>query len=297
MGPEIIFGMLTVAAGVGFLVFLYLFPVTIWFAAKLSNAPVGISTLIGMKLRGVSASSIVDPYIQSKKAGIDIDINDLEAHHLCGGNVHQVITALISARKAGLTLTFERAAAIDLAGRNVHEAVKMCVAPKTITTPPISAVAMNGIQVKAIAKVTVKANIDRLVGGAGEETIIARVGEGICTAIGSSENHYIVQEKPEMISEGIIAKGLDSGTAFEILSVDIADIDIGKNIGSILQIQEAEANKKVAQAKAEEKKAEAVARSEEMKALREEMKAQIIEAEAEVPNALATSIREGKFKS
>lgn len=297
MGPEILLGMGTVVFVVLFFVFIYLFPVGIWFSAKLSNAPVAVFTLIGMKLRGVSASTIVDPFIQAKKAGIDINISDLEAHHLCGGNVHQVITALISARKANLSLNFERAAAIDLAGRNVHEAVKMCVAPKTITTPPISAVAMNGIQVKAIAKVTVKANIEKLVGGAGEETIIARVGEGICTAIGSSADHYIVQEKPEMISEGIIRKGLDSGTAFEILSVDIADIDIGKNIGSILQIQEAEANKKVAQAKAEEKKAEAVARSEEMLALREEMKAQIIESEADVPKALAAAIREGKFKS
>jgi uncharacterized protein YqfA (UPF0365 family) len=289
-------GIITVFIVSAILVFLYLFPVTLWFNTVMSGTPVNPFFLIGMRLRGVDAGMIIDAYIQARKSGLDIDIADMEAHYLCGGDILNVVRALISAQKASLKLDFERAAAIDLAGRDVHEAVRMCVSPKTINTPPVSAVAKNGIQVRVSAKVTVKANIDKLVGGAGEDTIIARVGEGICTAVGSADTHYVVQEQPEKISQQIIAKGLDSGTAFTILSVDISDIDIGKNIGSILQIEQAEANKKVAQAKAEERKAEAIAKSEEMRALREEMKAQIIESEAEVPLALATAIKSGKIR-
>jgi uncharacterized protein YqfA (UPF0365 family) len=234
--------------------------------------------------------------IKAIKGGLNISASELEAHYLSGGSVDRVVDALISAGRAGIHITFKRAAAIDLAGRDVLEAVRMCVNPKVLKTPLIAAMAMNGIQVKATARVTVRADIDRLIGGAGEETILARVGEGIVTTIGSAATHKVVLEKPEMISEAILARGLDSGTAFEILSVDIADVDVGRNIGSVLRADQAQADKQVAQAKAEEMRALAVAREQEMKALEQEMRARVVEAEAEVPMALAAAFREGSFK-
>ncbi len=249
-----------------------------------------------MKLRRVRPSQIVLPMIRATKAGIIVDINQLESHYLAGGKVGRVVDALIAAHRAKLDLSFEAATAIDLAGRDVLEAVKMSVKPKVIETPLVVAVAKNGIEVKALAKVTVRANLDRLVGGAGEETIIARVGEGIVTTVGSSESHKEVLENPDMISERVLDKGLDSGTAFEILSIDIADIDLGKNIGgAILQAEQAEADKVIAQAKAEERRAFAIAKEQEMKALVEEMQAKVVEAQAEVPLAMAEAFRKGNL--
>jgi uncharacterized protein YqfA (UPF0365 family) len=235
------------------------------------------------------------PLIKAIKAGLDMDTSKLEAHYLAGGNVDKVIDALIAAERAGIELNFSRAAAIDLAGRDVKEAVMVSVTPKVIETPVIAAMAKNGIQVKAIARVTVRANIDRLVGGAGEETIIARVGEGIVSTVGSAESHKDVLENPDNISKTVLAKGLDSGTAFEILSIDIADVDVGKNIGAELQIDQAEADKNIAQAKAEERRAMAVAQEQEMKARVQEMRARVVEAEAEVPIAMAEALRNGNM--
>lgn len=248
-----------------------------------------------MRLRRVVPSKIVNPLVKATKAGIDLPINKLEAHYLAGGNVDRVINALIAAQRANIPLEFERAAAIDLAGRNVLEAVQMSVNPKVIETPVISAVAKNGIEVRAKVKVTVRANIDRLIGGAGEQTIIARVGEGIVTTIGSAESHEQVLENPDSISETVLQKGLDSGTAFEILSIDIADVDVGRNIGAQLQTDQAEADKRIAQAKAEERRAMAVAREQEMQAAVQEMRAKVVEAEAEVPRAMAEALRSGKL--
>jgi uncharacterized protein YqfA (UPF0365 family) len=233
--------------------------------------------------------------IKATKAGIDISINQLESHFLAGGNVDRVVNALIAAHRANIPLPFERAAAIDLAGRDVLQAVQMSVNPRVIETPTVSAVAKNGIEVKVIARVTVRANIERLVGGAGEETIIARVGEGIVTTVGSSESHKDVLENPDKISRTVLGKGLDAGTAFEILSIDIADVDVGKNIGAHLQTEQAEADKRIAQAKAEERRAMAVAQEQEMKARVVEMKAKVVESESQVPLAMAEALKEGKL--
>ena len=270
-------------------------PVALWISALAAGVKVGIVNLIAMRLRRVVPSRIVNPMIKASKAGLDVNINNLEAHYLAGGNVDRVVDSLIAAQRADIPLEFERAAAIDLAGRNVLEAVQMSVNPKVIETPVIAAIAKNGIELRAKAKVTVRANIDRLVGGAGEQTIIARVGEGIVTTIGSSDGHEVVLENPDAISKTVLGKGLEAGTAFEILSIDIADVDVGRNIGAQLQTDQAEADKRIAQAKAEERRAMAVAREQEMKAAVQEMRAKVVEAEAEVPRAMATALREGKL--
>ncbi|MDI6601702.1 MAG: flotillin-like protein FloA [Thermoanaerobacteraceae bacterium] len=271
-------------------------PLGLWISALAAGVHVSIITLIGMRLRRVQPAKIVSPLIKATKAGLkEVNTNNLEAHYLAGGNVDRVVNALIAAQRAGIPLTFERAAAIDLAGRNVLEAVQMSVNPKVIETPQVSAVAKDGIEVIAKARVTVRANIERLVGGAGEETIIARVGEGIVTTVGSSTSHKAVLENPDSISKTVLDKGLDSGTAFEILSIDIADVDVGRNIGARLQTDQAEADKKIAQAKAEERRAMAIAREQEMKAQVQEMRAKVVEAEAEVPKAMAQALREGKL--
>ncbi len=270
-------------------------PIGLWISALAAGVKVGLFNLVGMRLRRVPPQKIVMPLIKAIKAGLDMDTSKLEAHYLAGGNVDKVIDALIAAERAGIELNFSRAAAIDLAGRDVKEAVMVSVTPKVIETPVIAAMAKNGIQVKAIARVTVRANIDRLVGGAGEETIIARVGEGIVSTVGSAESHKDVLENPDNISKTVLAKGLDSGTAFEILSIDIADVDVGKNIGAELQIDQAEADKNIAQAKAEERRAMAVAQEQEMKARVQEMRARVVEAEAEVPIAMAEALRNGNM--
>lgn len=270
-------------------------PVGLWISALAAGVRVGIVTLIGMRLRRVPPSRIIIPFIKAMKAGLETSIDKLEAHYLAGGNVDRVVDALIAAHRAQIPLSFERAAAIDLAGRDVLEAVQMSVNPKVIETPLISAVAKDGIELKVKARVTVRANIDRLVGGAGEPTIIARVGEGIVTTVGSSESHKDVLENPDLISATVLAKGLDSGTAFEILSIDIADVDVGRNIGARLQIDQADADKNIAQAKAAERRFAAQALEQEMRARVEEMRARVVEAEAEVPMALATALREGKL--
>ncbi|MBR0376736.1 MAG: flotillin-like protein FloA [Firmicutes bacterium] len=277
------------------LILLRFIPVGLWISALAAGAKVGIFDLIGMRLRRVSPSKIVNPLIKAEKAGLDTPVSKLEAHYLAGGNVDRVVNALIAAERANIPLTFERAAAIDLAGRNVLEAVQMSVNPKVIETPVVSAMAINGIELKSKAKVTVRANIDRLVGGAGEETIIARVGEGIVTTVGSSQTHKDVLENPDRISKTVLGKGLDAGTAFEILSIDIADIDVGRNIGAALQTDQAEADKRIAQAKAEERRAMAVAKEQEMVAAVQEMRARVVEAEAEVPKAMAEAFRSGRL--
>lgn len=270
-------------------------PIGLWVTAYFSGAKVSVGNLIGMKLRRVKPAEIVRPLIKATKAGINLDTDQLEAHHLAGGNVNLVVDALIAAHRANIDLEFEQAAAIDLAGRNVFEAVQVSVNPKVIETPLISGVAMNGIEVRAKAKVTVRANIERLVGGAGEETIIARVGEGIVTTVGSARTHSEVLENPDSISQTILRKGLDSGTAFEILSIDIADVDVGRNIGAKLQADQAIADKNVAQAKAEERRAFAVAEEQEMVAEVQRMRAKVVAAEAEVPLALAEAFRQGNL--
>lgn len=276
-------------------IFFTLVPVALWISAMAAGVRVSIFTLIGMRLRRVIPNRIVIPLIKAHKAGLDVGISQLESHYLAGGNVDRVVNALIAAHRANIDLPFERAAAIDLAGRDVLDAVQMSVNPKVIETPFIAGVAMNGIEVKAKARITVRANIDRLVGGAGEDTVIARVGEGIISTIGASENHAKVLEHPDMISQTVLAKGLDSGTAFEILSIDIADVDVGENIGANLQTEQAEADKKIAQAKAEERRAMAVASEQEMKARVEEMRAKVVSAEAEVPLAMADAFRSGNI--
>ncbi|MBU5675671.1 flotillin-like protein FloA [Alkaliphilus sp. MSJ-5] len=294
--PEIVF--LIVAIAVVFIVLsiiLSFIPVGLWITAFFSGVKVGIFTLVGMRFRRVQPSRIVNPLIKATKAGLNLDIDNLEAHYLAGGDVNSLVDALIAAQRAELGLEFERAAAIDLAGRNVLEAVQVSVNPKVIETPKIAAVAKDGIEVMVKARVTVRANIERLVGGAGEETIIARVGEGIVTTVGSAASHKDVLENPDLISRTVLGKGLDAGTAFEILSIDIADIDVGRNIGAQLQTDQAEADKRIAQAKAEERRAMAVAKEQEMKAAVVEMKAKVVEAEAEVPRAMAAALREGKI--
>lgn len=287
------------AAIIGIIILLAIFftfvPVTLWISALAAGVKVSIFTLIGMRLRRVIPSRIVNPLIKASKAGLTVTINQLESHYLAGGNVDRVVNALIAAHRANIELPFERAAAIDLAGRDVLEAVQMSVNPKVIETPFIAGVAMDGIEVKAKARITVRANIDRLVGGAGEETIVARVGEGIVSTLGSSTSHKKVLENPDLISQTVLSKGLDSGTAFEILSIDIADVDIGKNIGAELQTEQAEADKKIAQAKAEERRAMAVASEQEMKAKVVEMRAKVVEAEAEVPLAMSEALRSGNI--
>ena len=282
----------------GFLLIMFIFwmvPVRLWVAALASGAYVGLTNLIGMRLRKVSPATIVWPLISATKAGLHLNITDLEAHYLAGGNVGDVVNALISADKANIELDFKRAAAIDLAGREVLEAVQVSVNPKVIQTPKVAAVAKDGIQLIATARVTVRANLHRLVGGAGEETILARVGEGIVSTIGSAESHKAVLENPNRISKTVLEKGLDSGTAYEILSIDIADVDVGKNIGAELQTDQAEADKKIAQAKAEQRRAMAVAAEQEKRALVEEMRARVVEAEAQVPLAMAEAFRSGNL--
>jgi uncharacterized protein YqfA (UPF0365 family) len=276
-------------------IFLYFVPVNLWITAQFSNVKVGLLELVGMRIRKVPPSVIVNSLITATKAGLDLTTNDLETHFLAGGNVPNVIRALISADKANINLTFKQATAIDLAGRDVFEAVQISVNPKVINTPNVAAVAADGIQLIAKARVTVRANIAQLVGGAGEETILARVGEGIVTSIGSSANHKTVLENPDRISKLVLQRGLDAGTAFEILSIDIADIDVGTNIGAKLQIDQASADLKVAEAKAEERRAMAVALEQEMRAKNVEMRAKVIEAEAEIPKAIAEAFRSGNL--
>lgn len=288
---------LTIAALFALIIFIIFFfwaiPVGIWIQALFSGVRIGIIQLVGMRIRKVPPSLIVFNMIKTSKAGCPINSAQLESHYLAGGDVAGVSNAIIAAKKAKIPLEFETAAGIDLAGRDVFEAVTMSVKPKVIETPKISAVAKDGIQVTAIARVTVRTNIEKLVGGAGEDTIIARVGEGVVTTIGSADNHKKVLENPDMISKTVLNKGLDSGTAFEILSIDIADVDVGNNIGAVLQTDQAEADKNIAQAKAEERKAMAIAKEQEMSALREEMKAKVVEAEREIPLAIAQAFREG----
>ncbi|MFA7230030.1 MAG: flotillin-like protein FloA [Victivallaceae bacterium] len=284
---------------VAFIAFLVIFsvviPIPLWIAAVFSGVKISVFSLVGMRLRRVPPQVILSAMIQSKKAGLEVSSNDLEAHYLAGGNVFRVIYALVAADKANIPLSLQRATAIDLAGRNVLEAVKMSVNPKVIATPMVTAVAKDGIQLQATARVTVRANIDRLVGGAGEETILARVGEGIVTTIGSALSHKQVLENPDTISKTVLGKGLDSGTAFEILSIDIADVDVGKNIGAELQMAQANADKDIAQAKAEERRAMAVAHEQEMRAKIREMEAKLVDAESEIPMAIAESLASGNL--
>ncbi len=280
---------------VGLIIFFYLVPVGLWISAVFAGVKVGILNLITMRFRRVPPAKIVVPLIKAVKAGLDLNTDKLEAHYLAGGNVDRVVDALIAAQRAGIPLGFEKATAIDLAGRDVKEAVSMSVTPKVIETPVVAAVAKDGIEVKAKARVTVRTNIERLVGGAGEATIIARVGEGIVTTVGSSESHKEVLENPDKISQTVLNKGLDSGTAFEILSIDIADVDVGRNIGARLQMDQAEADKNIAQAKAAERRFAALAKEQEMLAYVQEMRAKVVEAEAEVPKAIAEALRSGNL--
>ena len=277
------------------LLLMWAIPVRLWIAALASGVRVSLGSLIGMRLRKVHPPSIVYPLISSEKAGLPLETNELESHYLAGGDVERVVNALISADKANIELPFKQAAAIDLAGRDVLDAVQVSVNPRVIQTPKVAAMAKDGIQLIATARVTVRANINRLVGGAGEETILARVGEGIVSTIGSAETHKRVLENPDNISKTVLAKGLDSGTAFEILSIDIADVDVGKNIGAALQTDQAEADKRIAQAKAEERRAMAVAAEQENRALVEEMQAEVVKAEAQVPLAVAHAFRDGNL--
>jgi uncharacterized protein YqfA (UPF0365 family) len=270
-------------------------PIRLWIEALAAGVRIGLGTLVGMRLRKVNPAAVVRPMINATKAGLFLHVNDLEAHYLAGGNVDRVVKALISADKAGIDLPFTRAAAIDLAGRDVLEAVQVSVNPKVINTPRVAAMAKDGIQLIAVARVTVRANINRLVGGAGEETILARVGEGIVSTIGSSTGHKAVLENQDSISKAVLSRGLDAGTAYEILSIDIADVDVGKNIGAELQTDQAEADKRIAQAKAEERRAMAVAAEQEMRARVEEMRAKVVEAEAQVPMAMADAFRSGNL--
>lgn len=276
-------------------VFLSFVPLGLWISAIAAGVNVGIFSLVGMRLRRVTPSRIIFPLIKANKAGLMLNANQLEAHYLAGGDVDKVVDALIAAHRADIPLSFERSAAIDLAGRNVLEAVQMSVNPKVIETPIVAAVAKNGIELKVKARVTVRANIDRLVGGAGEATIIARVGEGIVTTVGSSQDHKEVLANPDHISHTVLDKGLDAGTAFEILSIDIADVDVGRNIGAQLLTDQAEAEKRIAQAKAEERRAMAVAKEQEMRAYTQEMQAKVVEAQADVPKAMAVALREGRL--
>ncbi|WP_033564799.1 flotillin-like protein FloA [Sphingobacterium sp. SYP-B4668] len=295
MNPEISLVLFIIGGLIAFFFLLYLLPVNLWFTAQLSNVKISLLNLVLMRLRKVPPSLVTNAMIISTKAGLNITSNEIETHYLAGGNVNKVIKALISADKANIPLDFKLATAIDLAGRDVFDAVQLSVNPQVINTPPVAAVAKDGIQLIAKARVTVRANINQLVGGAGEETILARVGEGIVTTIGSSVNHKEVLENPDRISKTVLSKGLDSGTAFEILSIDIADIDIGENIGAKLQIDQAEADLKVANARAEERRAMAVANEQEMRAKAQEARAKVIDAEAQVPLAMAEAFRSGNL--
>ncbi len=289
------FGFVIVLLFIGFSFLLWLVPVQLWIAAWSSGAYVGLMTLVAMRLRRVTPTSVVNPRITAMKAGLDIPVDLLESHYLAGGNVQRVINALISADKAGIKLAFQQAAAIDLAGRDVFEAVQTSVNPRVITTPKISAVAKDGIQLLVVVRITVRSNINRLVGGATEETVVARVGEGIVSTIGSSRSYEEVLETPDRISKNVLGRGLDSGTAFEILSIDIADIDVGANIGAKLQTEKAEADKQVAQALAESRRAIAVAAEQEMRAKVEEMRAKLVESESQIPMAIADALRAGRL--
>lgn len=280
-----------------FIIMLCMVPLRLWFRALVSGSHVSMGKLIGMKIRKVKVQDIVLSYISAKKAGLKLDIDDLETHCLAGGNVDRVVKALISAHSANIDISLETAKAIDLAGRDVYEAIRTSVVPKVIETPTISAVAKDGVELKVKAKVTVTSNIHRQISGAGEDTIIARVGEGIVTTVGSANSHKIVLENPDLISATVLSKGLDSGTAYEILSIDIADIDVGVNIGARLDIDKAIAQKKISEAKAEERKSMAIAQEQEMKAKVQEMQAELIRAEAEVPKAMAKALQEGKMSA
>ena len=277
------------------IVFFSFVPVGLWISARASGVKVSIGSLVGMRIRRITPSKLVYPLIKATKAGLDVTLSKMEAHYLAGGNIDRVINALIAAQRADIPLEFEQACAIDRAGRDVLQAVQMSVNPRVIETPAVAAIAKDGIELRAKARVTVRANIERLVGGAGEETIIARVGEGIVTTIGSSEAHTAVLENPDMISQTVLNKGLDAGTAFEILSIDIADVDVGRNVGAQLQMDQAEADRRIAQAKAEERRAMAVAQEQEMKAKVQEMRALVVQSEAEVPHAMAEALRSGKL--
>lgn len=277
------------------MVFLRFVPLGLWISAMAAGVHVSIGSLIGMRLRRIQPKRLVEPLIKARKAGIDVTLSKLETHLLAGGNVDRVINALIAAQRSNIEMSFEKASAIDLAGRDVLQAVQMSVTPKVIETPVVAAIAKDGIELRAKARVTVRTNIERLVGGSGEETIIARVGEGIVTTVGSSETHKAVLENPDLISQTVLNKGLDAGTAYEILSIDIADVDVGRNIGAQLQMDQAEADLRIARARAEERRAMAVAHEQEMKAAVQEMRARVVEAEAEVPRALASALREGKM--
>ncbi len=276
-------------------VFFTFVPVGLWISARASGVKVSIMSLVAMRFRRIVPSRLISPLIKATKAGLDVTLNKMEAHYLAGGNIDRVINALIAAQRANIPLEFAKAAAIDLAGRDVLQAVQMSVNPKVIETPVIAAIAKDGIELRAKARVTVRANIERLVGGAGEETIIARVGEGIVTTVGSSETHAAVLENPDSISRTVLDKGLDAGTAFEILSIDIADVDVGRNIGAQLQMDQAEADLRVARAKAEERRAMAAAQEQEMVAKTQEMRALVVQSEAQVPLAMAEALREGKL--
>ena len=296
MTPTLIFwGVVVIIALIILTVIFRYFPVMLWVSAQASGVNISLFQLFMMRIRNVPPQVIVRAMVEAHKAGIALTRDELEAHFLAGGHVEQVVHALVSANKAGINLSFSDAAAIDLAGRDVFQAVQMSVNPKVIDTPPVTAVAKNGIQLIAKARVTVRANISQLVGGAGEETVLARVGEGIVSSIGSAEAHSSVLENPDSISKLVLKKGLDSGTAFEILSIDIADIDVGRNIGAVLQMDQAEADKNIAQAHAEERRAMAVATEQEMKAKAQEARARVIEAEAEVPLAMAEAFRSGNL--
>ena len=276
-------------------VFLRFFPIGLWISAMASGVHISIGTLVGMRIRRIQPHRLVYPLIKANKAGLQLTISKLETHFLAGGNVDRVINALIAAQRANMEISFEKACAIDLAGRDVFEAVQMSVTPKVIETPVVAAIAKDGIELRAKARVTVRTNIERLVGGAGEETVIARVGEGIVTTVGSAESHKEVLENPDKISRNVLDKGLDAGTAYEILSIDIADVDVGRNIGAQLMMDQAEADRRIAQAKAEERRAMAIAHEQEMKAAVQEMRAKVVEAEADVPRAMAAALREGKL--
>jgi len=293
--PLYLLGGIAIGVILFFLIFFYFLPFGLWISAQFAGVRINLFQLAFMRIRKVPPGIIVKAMVTATKAGLSIKRDDLEAHYLAGGRVIPVINALISADKANIDLDFKTATAIDLAGRDVFEAVQLSVNPKVINTPPIAAVAKDGIQLIAKARVTVRANIRRLVGGAGEETIIARIGEGVVSSIGSSANHKEVLENPDMISKTVLAKGLDAGTAFEILSIDIADVDVGKNIGAQLQMDQAQADKNIAQAKAEERRAMAIALEQEMKARAQEARAKVIEAEAEIPKALAEAFRNGNL--
>ena len=296
MGTEFVWILFVVVLALIVLaVFLRFFPIGLWISALASGVHISIGTLVGMRVRRIQPQRLVYPLIKANKAGLDLTISKLETHLLAGGNVDRVINALIAAQRANIDMAFEKACAIDLAGRDVFEAVQMSVTPKVIETPVVAAIAKDGIELRAKARVTVRTNIERLVGGSGEETVIARVGEGIVTTVGSAETHKQVLENPDLISRTVLNKGLDAGTAYEILSIDIAEVDVGRNVGAQLQMDQAEADRRIAQAKAEERRAMAVAHEQEMIAAVQEMRAKVVEAEAEVPKAMAEALRNGKL--